>query len=95
MVPGCRLIDAARTVAHADTNQVLASCASAHGRPSERCHHRGRGSAVIDTPDVTYTGMDGKPNVLGEVNGKRIRVCFVEDNTGVFIITVVNRGPAT
>jgi hypothetical protein len=37
-------------------------------------------------------GIDGKQNVLGEVNGKRVRICFVEDEAHLLVITVINRG---
>lgn len=51
--------------------------------------------AILNDPDVTYTGVDGKPNVLGEANGKRIRVCYVDKPDRITIITVVNRGKDT
>jgi len=47
---------------------------------------------VLENPSVSYVGDDGKPNVLGEVNGKRIRVCYVEEESRRLIITVINRG---
>ena len=49
--------------------------------------------SVLAAPDVSYTGVDGKSNVLGAVNGKRIRVCFDEDARRILVFTVVNRGP--
>jgi hypothetical protein len=48
--------------------------------------------AILASPTVRYIGIDGKQNVLGEVNGKRVRVCFVEDEDRLLIITVINRG---
>ena len=48
--------------------------------------------AVLASPTVSYVGIDGKQNVLGEVNRKHIRVCFVEDQDRLLIITVINRG---
>ena len=50
---------------------------------------------VLANPGATYTGMDGKQNVLGEVHGKRIRVCFLEEEDRLLIVTVINRGPIT
>src|SRR5262245_51736340 len=35
--------------------------------------------SVLASPTVRYVGIDGKQIVLGEVNGKRVRICFVED----------------
>lgn len=35
--------------------------------------------SVLLEPQASYTGVDGKSNTLGEVNGKRLRVCFVEE----------------
>ena len=48
--------------------------------------------AVLASPTVSYVGIDGKQNVLGEVHGKHIRICFVEDKDRLLIITVINRG---
>jgi len=48
--------------------------------------------SVLANPTVSYVGIDGKQNVLGEVNGKHIRICFVEDKDRLLIITVINRG---
>jgi hypothetical protein len=48
--------------------------------------------SVLATPTVRYVGIDGKQNVLGEVNGKRVRICFVEDEDRLLVITVINRG---
>jgi len=48
--------------------------------------------SVLANPDVRYVGIDGKQNVLGEVNGKRVRVCFVEEKDRLLVITVINRG---
>jgi hypothetical protein len=48
--------------------------------------------SVLANPTVSYVGIDGKQNVLGEVNGKQVRVCFVEDQDRLLIITVINRG---
>ena len=48
--------------------------------------------AVISDPDVSYFGIDGKQNVLGRINGKRIRICFMEENNQIFVVTVINRG---
>ena len=48
--------------------------------------------AVLASPTVCYIGIDGKQNVLGEVNGKHLRICFVEDQDRLLIITVINRG---
>ncbi len=50
---------------------------------------------VLANPHVSYVGVDGKQNVLGEVNGKRVRVCFVEEADRLLIITVINRGDRT
>ncbi len=47
---------------------------------------------VLQNPNVRYTGIDGKQNVLGEINGKQIRVCYIEDIERLLIITVINRG---
>ena len=47
---------------------------------------------MLASPTVSYVGIDGKQNVLGEVNGKHIRICFVEDQDRLLIITVINRG---
>jgi len=41
---------------------------------------------------VSYVGIDGKQNVLGEVNGKHVRICFVEGKDRLLVITVINRG---
>ena len=51
--------------------------------------------SVLRNPDVSYFGVDGKSNVLGIAGGRRIRVCFDEDDDRILVITVVNRGPAT
>lgn len=51
--------------------------------------------SVLANPDVSYVGVDGKQNVLGEVNGKRVRVCFVEEENHLLVITVINRGVST
>ena len=48
--------------------------------------------SVLANPTVSYVGMDGKQNVLGEVNGKYVRICFVEDKDRLLVITVINRG---
>jgi hypothetical protein len=48
--------------------------------------------SVLANPDIRYIGIDGKQNVLGEVNGKQVRVCFVENQNGLLVITVINRG---
>jgi len=48
--------------------------------------------SVLANPTVSYVGIDGKQNVLGEVNVKHVRICFVEDNDRVLVITVINRG---
>lgn len=48
--------------------------------------------SVLANPAVSYVGIDGKQNVLGEVNGKRMRVCFVEEENRLLVITVINRG---
>lgn len=50
--------------------------------------------AVLANPGVTYTGIDGLQNVLGEVNGKWLPICFAEEPSRVRIITVINRGAA-
>lgn len=47
--------------------------------------------AVLSSPAVEYVGVDGKSNVLGDVNGKHLRVCFDEDANRILIITVINR----
>src|SRR5262249_41107114 len=47
---------------------------------------------VLASPTVSYVGIDGKQNVLGEVNGKHVRICFVEEKDRLLIITVINRG---
>ena len=57
---------------------------SLHGRERMADPSRGEVSeeevlAVLANPDVTYIGVDGKNNVLGTVEGKRLRVCFVEE----------------
>jgi hypothetical protein len=38
--------------------------------------------SVLASPTVSYVGIDGK----------HIRVCFVEDEDRLLIITVINRG---
>ena len=43
--------------------------------------------SVLASPTVSYVGIDGKQNVLGEVNGKHIRICFVEEKDRLLIIT--------
>jgi hypothetical protein len=48
--------------------------------------------SVLANPAVRYVGIDGKQNVLGEVNGKHVRICFVEDQGRLLVITVINRG---
>jgi hypothetical protein len=48
--------------------------------------------SVLASPTVRYVGMDGKQHVLGEVNGKRVWICFVEDEDRLLVITVINRG---
>jgi hypothetical protein len=48
--------------------------------------------SVLANPSVRYTGIDGKQNVLGEVNGKQVRVCFIEEKEWLLVITVINRG---
>ncbi len=48
--------------------------------------------SVLNNPTATYLGVDGKSNAIGEVNGKRIRVCYVEEKSRLLIITVINRG---
>ena len=48
--------------------------------------------SVLASPTVRYVGIDGKQNVLGEVNGKRVRICFAEDEDRLLVITVINRG---
>jgi hypothetical protein len=47
---------------------------------------------VLAHPDIRYIGVDGKQNVLGEVHGKQVRICFVEEVDRLRIITVINRG---
>jgi hypothetical protein len=47
--------------------------------------------AVLRSPEVRYTGVDGKSNVLGSVGGKSLRVCFVEAPGELTVITVINR----
>ena len=47
---------------------------------------------MLAHPNVRYVGIDGKQNVLGEVNGKQVRVCFVEEKDRLLVITVINRG---
>lgn len=47
---------------------------------------------VLASPAVSYVGIDGMQNVLGEVNGKHIRICCVEDQDRLLISTVINRG---
>ena len=50
--------------------------------------------AVLREPGVRYVGVDGKQNVLGTVAGKSLRVCYVEDEGQITVVTVVNRrGP--
>ena len=48
--------------------------------------------AVLASPTGRYVGIDGKQNVLGEIHGKRVRSCFVEDTDRLLVITVINRG---
>ncbi len=48
--------------------------------------------SVLANPAVRYVGIDGKQHVLGEVNGKQVRICFVEDQGRLLVITVINRG---
>lgn len=48
--------------------------------------------SILANPTASYVGIDGKQNVLGEVNGKRVRVCFVEEAERLLVITVINRG---
>jgi hypothetical protein len=48
--------------------------------------------AVLASPGVSYVGLDGKQNVLGEVNNKRLRICYTEEADCLLIITVINRG---
>lgn len=48
--------------------------------------------AVLADPGVHYVGVDGKQNVLGEVDGKRLRICYVEEADRFLVITVINRG---
>jgi len=48
--------------------------------------------SVLANPAVRYVGIDGKQNVLGEVNGKHVWICFVEDQGRLLVITVINRG---
>jgi hypothetical protein len=48
--------------------------------------------AVLGNPDVRYVGVDGKQNVLGQVSGKRLRVCYIEELDRSLVITVINRG---
>ena len=47
---------------------------------------------VLANPAASYVGIDGKLNVLGESNGKRIRVCYIEEMDRLLVITVINRG---
>lgn len=47
---------------------------------------------ILANPNVRYVGIDGKQNVLGEVSGKRVRVCFVEEEDRLLVITVISRG---
>ena len=65
----------------------------------ERMADPGRGTVseaealtVLANPDVRYVGIDGKQNVLGEVGGKRLRICYVEQVDCLLVITVINRG---
>jgi hypothetical protein len=48
--------------------------------------------SVLANPSISYVGIDGKQNVLREVNGKRVRICFVEDEDRLLVSTVINRG---
>ena len=48
--------------------------------------------AVLANPTVRYVGIDGKQNALGEVNGKYVWICFVENKDRLLVITVINRG---
>ena len=48
--------------------------------------------SILANPNVRYVGIDGKQNVLGEAHGKQVRVCFVEDQERLLVITVINRG---
>jgi len=47
--------------------------------------------AVLANPGVSYVGVDGKQNVLGEINNKRLRICYTEEADCFFVITVINR----
>jgi hypothetical protein len=65
----------------------------------ERMADPGRGTvsegevaAVLAHPGVRYSGVDGKQNVLGEINNKRLRICYVEEADRFLVITVINRG---
>jgi hypothetical protein len=46
---------------------------------------------VLANPVVSYVGKDQKKNVLGEAGGKRLRICYVEDETAITVVTVINR----
>jgi len=48
--------------------------------------------SVLASPTVSSVGIDGKQNVLGEVHGKHVRICFVEEKDRLLGITVINRG---
>ena len=48
--------------------------------------------SVLASATVSYVGIDGKQNVLGEVNGKHVRICFVEEKDRQLVITVINPG---
>jgi hypothetical protein len=48
---------------------------------------------VMSSPEASYVGSDGKSNVLGEVNSKRLRICYIEEDDRLLVITVINRGP--
>jgi hypothetical protein len=70
-----------------------------HARERMRDPRRGPVSeeevlAVLLAPEVRYVGVDGKQNALGTVADKRLRVCYLEDQYQITVITVVNRrGP--
>ncbi len=47
---------------------------------------------VLANPTASYLGVDRKQNILGEAGGKKIRVCYIEEEHRLLIITVINRG---
>ena len=51
--------------------------------------------AVLASPSIAYVGIDGRLIALGEANGKDLRICYVEGQSRIVTITVVNRRAAS